>query len=125
MKNLLVLAFTIWSSFAHAEIPNKPELQDYKTLDAVQWIRLPRLSYHNRELQGKDRTVTIKIYVSETGLIEKTKVIKSSGIEALDLKVQRDIRSGKFRPYTENGIAYAFIATQPFHFRLSPNADSL
>lgn len=123
MKKLLISALIICSSFTYAETPNKPELQDYKTLGSVQWSRSPKPSYTNRELQGKNRELSIKIYVSETGAIEKTEVLKSSGIEALDLKIQRAVRSAKFKPYTENGIRYRFIAEQPFSLQFNPDGD--
>lgn len=122
MKKLLISALIICSSFTYAEIPNKPELQDYKTLGSVQWLRSPKPAYTNRELQGKDRDLIIKMYVTENGTIEKTEVVRSSGIEALDLKIQRAVRSARFKPYTENGIRYPFIAEQPFELRSSSDA---
>lgn len=44
---------------------------------------------------------------------------KSSGIAALDSKIERAVRSAKFKPYKENGVAYPFIAEQPFKLNLN------
>ena len=40
---------------------------------------------------------------------------------ALDQKILRAVRSAKFKPYKENGVAYPIRAEQPFELTLNPN----
>ena len=119
MKNLFISTLIMLSiSFAYAEDTTNPNTQKYSKLEGVRWIRPPKPVYTNNDLQGKDRTLTIKIYVKEDGTVDRSEVTKSSGLAALDSKVQRAVKSAKFRPYKENGIAYPFIAEQPFKLEL-------
>lgn len=121
MKKLLVSVLIICSSFTYAETPNKLKLENHKTPGSVQWLRSPKPSYTNIELGGKDRDLTIKLFVSDTGIIEKTEVVKSSGIAMLDEKVLRAVKRSKFKPYLENGVAYPFSAEQPFVLKTTIN----
>ena len=80
----------------------------------VQWSRSPRISYDGSELQGATRTVVVLIEADEKGKVTKVTLVKGSGIAALDEKVLRAVRSAKFKPYKENGVAYPIKAKQPF-----------
>ena len=119
MKKIIISALIICSSFTYAATPNEPKQAIDENLTSVQWAKPPKPSYTNDDLQGSERTVTIKMYVSEDGSIKQTKIVKSTGIEALDLKVHSAVISAKFKPYTENGVRYPFIAEQPFHLTLN------
>ncbi|ENQ2544058.1 TonB family protein, partial [Acinetobacter baumannii] len=48
------------------------------------------------------------------GKITNVRVTRSSSIPSLDDKVVRAVRSAKFKPYMENGVAYPIKAEQPF-----------
>ena len=89
----------------------------------VQWSRSPKPSYSNKDLQGETRVIVVHIEADEKGSIikERTRITKSSGISALDEKILRAVRSAKFKPYKENGIAYPIRAEQPFELTLNPN----
>lgn len=89
----------------------------------VQWSRSPKPAYSNRDLQGEARTVVVLIEADEKGNIikERTRVVKSSGVSTLDDKILRAVRSAKFKPYKENGVAYPIRAEQPFELTLNPN----
>ncbi|WP_151814926.1 energy transducer TonB family protein [Acinetobacter soli] len=87
----------------------------------VQWSRTPRPSYTNRDLQGQTRSIVVMIEADETGKIINARITRSSGVPALDDKILRAVRSAKFKPYKENGVAYPIRAEQPFDLTLNPN----
>lgn len=87
----------------------------------VQWSRSPRPSYTNRDLQGETRSIVVMIEADESGKITNARITRSSGISALDEKILRSVRSARFKPYKENGVAYPIRAEQPFDLTLNPN----
>ena len=52
------------------------------------------------------------------GKITNARITRSSGLPGLDEKILRAVKSAKFKPYMENGVAYPIRAEQPFD--LSP-----
>jgi len=86
----------------------------------VQWSRSPKPSYNNKDLEGQTRTVVVHIEANEKGVITSARITRSSGVPALDEKILRSVRSSKFKPYKENGVAYPINADQPFELTLNP-----
>lgn len=72
----------------------------------INWSRSPDVNYDDTDLKGSPRSITVTIEANEKGKVTNVKVIKSSGIPALDEKVVRAVCAAKFTPYKENGIAY-------------------
>lgn len=87
----------------------------------ISWVRSPKPSYTNKDLQGSDRVIVVAVEADTSGRITNVRVTKSSGISALDQKIVRSVKSAKFRPYKENGVAYPFKAEQPFELKLNSN----
>ncbi|MDK8754510.1 TonB family protein [Acinetobacter radioresistens] len=112
---------------APAAPPAPPSPLSPKTVSiggaGVQWSRSPKPSYSNKDLQGEPRVIVVHIEADEKGSIikERTRITKSSGISALDEKILRAVRSAKFKPYKENGVAYPIRVEQPFELTLNPN----
>ena len=63
----------------------------------------------------------VSITADAAGKVTDVRVIRSSGVPALDQKVVRAVQNAKFRPYKENGVAYPFKAEQPFELKLNSN----
>ncbi|EPF75811.1 TonB-dependent receptor [Acinetobacter gyllenbergii] len=84
----------------------------------VQWSRSPKLSVTAKDLDNQTRSVMVLIEADEKGKITNARITRSSGVPNLDEKVLRAVRSAKFKPYMENGVAYPIRAEQPFD--LSP-----
>jgi len=84
----------------------------------VQWSRSPKLSVTAKDLDNQTRSVMVMIEADEKGKITNVRITRSSGLPNLDEKVLRAVRSAKFKPYMENGVAYPIRAEQPFD--LSP-----
>lgn len=87
----------------------------------VQWSRSPRPSYSNSDLEGQTRNAMVYIEANEKGVITSARITRSSGLPALDEKILRSVRSSKFKPYKENGVAYPIKANLPLELTLNPN----
>lgn len=102
--------------------PKAPEVPAPKKVSiggsGVNWSRSPNFSYDAEDLQGTNRSVLVAIEANEKGKITSVKIIKGSGISALDEKVLRAVRGSKFKPYQLNGVAYPISAQQPFDLTL-------
>ena len=84
----------------------------------VQWSRSPKLSISAKDLENQPRSAMVLIEADEKGKITNTRITRSSGLPSLDEKILRAVKSAKFKPYMENGVAYPIRAEQPFD--LSP-----
>ncbi len=74
----------------------------------------PRGSQRRQE-QGR---VVVRVLISAQGSVLEVQVRSSSGFEGLDQAALKAARSARFKPYTENGIAYRAMADLPFDFVL-------
>ena len=119
MKKIIISALIICSSFSYAQAPISSEIKQDLSSQYISWKRPPKISFTNTDLKGEDRTLIFKLFVSPDGTIAKTEIIKSSGVEELDLKLQHNMKSATFKPLIENGIAIPFVAEQPFNLELA------
>jgi protein TonB len=78
----------------------------------VQWSRL-QVSCFPKDLQ----TIGWYIEADEKGKITNGTYYPAV-VSKLDEKVLRAVRSAKFKPYMENGVAYPIKAEQPFELTL-------
>ncbi len=74
----------------------------------------PRLS----ERRGEQGRVVLRVLISPEGRVAQVKVQQSSGYDRLDEAAIEAMRQARFRPYTENGIAYQALVDIPFDFVL-------
>ena len=86
----------------------------------VQWSRSPKPSYSNSDLEGQTRNAMVYIEANEKGVITSVRMVRSTGVPALDEKILRSVRSSKFKPYKENGVAYPIKANLPLLLTLNP-----
>lgn len=82
----------------------------------VQWSRSPRLSVSAKDLEDQSRSAMVMIEADDKGKITNARITRSSGLPSLDEKILRAVRSAKFKPYMEDGVAYPIRAEQPFDF---------
>ncbi|MEB3768125.1 TonB family protein [Acinetobacter sp. MD2] len=80
----------------------------------VQWSRSPSVQVSPSDLKDAPRSIVVAIEANEKGVVTSVRIVKSSGLPALDEKVMKAVRSAKFKPYKENGVAYPIRANQPF-----------
>ncbi len=74
----------------------------------------PRVS----QRRGEQGRVVLRVLISPEGRVAQVKVQRSSGYERLDEAAAQAMRQARFRPYTENGIAYKALVDIPFDFVL-------
>src|SRR5690606_38347994 len=81
--------------------------------------RPPRPEYPRASMRrGETGRVVIRVLISPQGRVDRATVRASSGHDRLDESALRAARSARFKPYTENGVAYPALADIPFDFVL-------
>ncbi|MDS7931123.1 TonB family protein [Acinetobacter sp. V102_4] len=85
----------------------------------IKWIQPPSIMISNNDLQGYDRNVVIAAETNIGGNITAVKLLQSSGIKSLDLKLIIAVENARFSPYQENGVFYPVRFVQPFHLEAS------
>lgn len=70
------------------------------------------------ERRGEQGRVVVRVLISAQGSVLDVSVRKSSGYERLDEAAVKAARKARFKPYTENGVAYRAMADIPFDFVL-------
>ncbi|MER1940605.1 energy transducer TonB [Castellaniella sp. FW104-16D08] len=74
----------------------------------------PRVS----QRRGEQGRVVLRVLISPQGHVAKVHVQRSSGHPRLDDAAVKAMASARFRPYTENGVAYKALVDIPFDFVL-------
>ncbi len=74
----------------------------------------PRVS----QRRGEQGRVVLRVLISPLGQVADVSVRTSSGHARLDEAAVEAMRHARFRPYTENGIAYKALVDIPFDFVL-------
>lgn len=74
----------------------------------------PRIS----QRMGEQGQVMLRVLISPEGTVLKADIRKSSGFDRLDKAAVDAVKKARFKPYTENGIAYKAIVDIPFDFIL-------
>ena len=74
----------------------------------------PRVS----QRRGEQGRVVLRVLISPLGQVANVSVRTSSGHPRLDEAAVEAMRQARFRPYTENGIAYKALVDIPFDFVL-------
>ena len=120
MKKILCLCFIVFLqslTALYAQSPSEIAKQEVNTQGQIIWQKRPIFKFNNTELGNQNRDITFKLYVLATGEVKKAEVIKSSGLTHIDKRVEQSLLRAKFKPYIENGVAYPFVAVQPFSLK--------
>jgi len=79
----------------------------------------PKLDYPRASLRrGEQGRVVLRVLISPKGTADKVTVQSSSGHRLLDEAAIKAVRRTRFKPYTEDGVAYPAQADIPFNFSL-------
>ncbi|WP_180093397.1 MULTISPECIES: energy transducer TonB [unclassified Acinetobacter] len=120
MKKILCLSFIVLLQILtalYAQSPSEVAKQHVITLDQMIWQKRPIFNFNNDDLGNQNRDLSFKLYVLATGEVQKAELIKSSGLTHIDKRVEQSLLRAKFKPYIENGVAYPFVALQPFSLK--------
>ena len=92
------------------------------TASAANWASAPNFSFPDsaarRATSGETFTVVLTLRVNKQGGIDSVGVAKSSGNTRLDKEAQRQVRSGKFKPFTKNGAPVVGNVTLPVAYQV-------
>ena len=90
------------------------------TATSANWASPPNISFPNsaaRRAKSGDRlTVVLVLRVNKQGGIDNVSVAQSSGNKLLDKEAQRQVRSGKFKPFTKGGAPVVGNVTLPIDY---------
>ncbi|WP_274903481.1 energy transducer TonB [Psychrobacter sp. DAB_AL62B] len=90
------------------------------TASAANWSSAPNFSFPDRAARrahsGDTLNVVLVLRVNKQGGIDSVRVAQSSGNAALDKEAQRQVRSGKFKPFMKNGAAVVGNVTLPIAY---------
>lgn len=95
--------------------PDRP-----RTIGRVDYLgRHPQPVYPRAsQRRGESGRVVLRVLISPEGYVANVTVSRSSGHGRLDDAAVDAMRGARFRPYTENGIAYKALVDIPFDFVL-------
>ena len=90
------------------------------TATNANWASPPSISFPTsaaRRAKSGDRlTVVLVLRVNKQGGIDNVRVAQSSGNKLLDKEAQRQVRSGKFKPFTKGGVPVVGNVTLPIDY---------
>lgn len=90
------------------------------TASAANWASAPNFSFPDRAARrarsGDTLNVVLVLRVNKQGGIDSIRVAQSSGNPLLDKEAQRQVRSGKFKPFTKNGAPVVGNVTLPIAY---------
>lgn len=90
------------------------------TASAANWASAPNFSFPDRAARrarsGDTLNVVLVLRVNKQGGIDSVRVAQSSGNALLDKEAQRQVRSGKFKPFTKNGAPVVGNVTLPIAY---------
>ena len=91
------------------------------TATNADWASAPRFSFPKRAARrarsGDTFNVVLSLRVNKQGGIDSVSLAKSSGNPVLDKEAQRQVRSGKFKPFTNNnGVPVVGNVTLPISY---------
>ena len=100
---------------AKAVDPNKP-----RVVSQVNYQGAPPRPVYPRASQRRNEqgTAIVRVVITTQGTVGELWIKKTSGYERLDQAALDAVRKVKFKPYTENGVAYRAMADIPFDFVL-------
>ncbi|WP_296177137.1 TonB family protein [Psychrobacter sp. UBA2769] len=90
------------------------------TASNANWASAPRFSFPERAARrarsGDTLDVVLVLRVNKQGGIDSVRIAQSSGNAIVDKEAQRQVRSGKFKPFTQNGVPVVGNVTLPISY---------
>lgn len=90
------------------------------TASSANWASAPNFSFPERAARrarsGDTLNVVLVLRVNKQGGIDNVRVAQSSGNPLVDKEARRQVRSGKFKPFTKNGVPVVGDVTLPISY---------
>lgn len=88
-----------------------------RVVSDVAYVKPPSPKYPNESRRlGEEGMVLLRVVIDESGRANRIEIQRSSGHSRLDDAARAAVQSAVFRPYVENGVARAVLATIPIEF---------
>jgi protein TonB len=105
-------AITMVASDTPKPVPPAP-----RVVSEVAYLRAPAPQYPSESRRlGEEGMVLLRVMIDEAGRADRIEIERSSGHSRLDNAARAAVKSALFRPYIENGVARAVLATIPIEF---------
>ena len=90
------------------------------TASAANWASAPNFSFPERAAKrarsGDTLNVVLVLRVNKQGGIDSVRIAQSSGNSLVDKEAQRQVRSGRFKPFSKNGVPVVGNVTLPIAY---------
>ena len=90
------------------------------TASNANWASAPNFSFPERAAKrarsGDTLNVVLILRVNKQGGIDSVRIAQSSGNSLVDKEAQRQVRSGKFKPFSKNGVPVVGNVTLPIAY---------
>ena len=90
------------------------------TASNANWASAPNFSFPERAAKrarsGDTLNVILVLRVNKQGGIDSVRIAQSSGNSLVDKEAQRQVRSGKFKPFSKNGVPVVGNVTLPIAY---------
>ncbi|WP_372829794.1 energy transducer TonB [Psychrobacter maritimus] len=90
------------------------------TASNANWASAPNFSFPERAAKrarsGDTLNVVLVVRVNKQGGIDSVRIAQSSGNSLVDKEAQRQVRSGKFKPFSKNGVPVVGNVTLPIAY---------
>ncbi|GAF54296.1 LOW QUALITY PROTEIN: ferric siderophore transport system, periplasmic binding protein TonB [Psychrobacter sp. JCM 18900] len=90
------------------------------TASSANWASAPKFSFPERAARrarsGDTLNIVLVLRVNKQGGIDNVRVAQSSGNPLVDKEARRQVRSGKFKPFTKNGVPVVGDVTLPISY---------
>lgn len=97
-------------------LPSLAHSSPVMPLSRIDVISFGKLKYYDRELQGQQRLVILRLQIDQKGQPVEVTLQQSSGIDTLDRRAIRAAKIARFEPYRENGHATDVVVDYPIEF---------
>lgn len=88
-----------------------------RVVSEVAYVKAPSPKYPNESRRlGEEGMVVLRVVIDESGRANRIEIERSSGHSRLDDAARAAVQNALFRPYIENGVARAVLATIPIEF---------
>lgn len=86
--------------------------------EGLLYLYRPNIEFDNRMLRGEQRQAKIRLLVRADGRVDSVQILSSTDVEELDRLIIRRLRTARFNPYMENGVALPTVVIQTLNFAL-------
>lgn len=104
MKKYIFLTWTLLSFNLLQSCTTEGEKSNYSKPAMIQSTCNQNINPQPTKIAEEKSIVTMKLFINKAGLVEKTKMVKSSGSKILDSATKEFFSSCTYKPATQNNL---------------------